>query len=140
LSCQSWHKTQGAHEMKQLEITEDMVKELRAKVLERLKDDFKKQYNSFNILQRIEEKQGVFFIHLFSTSTKTWSDEFIVYGSKNSILVDTINYTNEFNKENKQKAKEQEEEKALAKEQAKAMIKMLADSNVKTESVDEKVH
>jgi hypothetical protein len=43
--------------------------------------------------------------------TKTWSDEFIVYGSKNSVLVDTINYTNEFNKENKQKAKEKEEEK-----------------------------
>jgi uncharacterized membrane protein (DUF106 family) len=57
-----------------------------------------------------------------------------------SYTVDTINYTNEFNKENKQKAKEQEEEKALAKEQAKAMIKMLADSNVKTEDVDEKVH
>jgi hypothetical protein len=116
--------------MKQLEITEDMVNELRAKVLDRLKDDFKKQYNSFNILQRIEEKQGVFFIHLFSMSTKTWSDEFIVYGSKNSVLVDTINYTNEFNKENKQKAKEQ----------AKAMLKMLADSNVKNESIDEKVH
>jgi hypothetical protein len=33
-----------------------------------------------------------------------------------------------------------EEEKALAKEQAKAMIKMLADSNLKTEAVDEKVH
>jgi hypothetical protein len=51
--------------------------------------------SKFNILQRIEEKQGVFFIHLFSMATKTWSDEFIVYGSKNSILVDTINYTNE---------------------------------------------
>jgi hypothetical protein len=126
--------------MKQLEITEEMVNELRAKVLDRLKDDFKKQYNSFNILQRIEEKEGVFFIHLFSMATKTWSDEFIVYGSKNSVLVDTINYTNELNKENKQKAKEQEEEKALAKEQAKAMIKMLADSNLKTEAVDEKVH
>jgi hypothetical protein len=45
--------------------------------------------------------------------TKTWSDEFIVYGSKNSVLVDTINYTNEFNKENEQKAKEKEEEDAL---------------------------
>jgi hypothetical protein len=126
--------------MRQLEITEDMVKELRAKVLERVKDDLKKDYNSFAILKKIEEKQGVFFIHLFELSTKTWSDEFIVYGSKNSILVDTINYTNEFNKENKQKAKEQEEEKALAKEQAKAMLKMLADSNVKNESIDEKVH
>ena len=126
--------------MKQIEITEEMVNELRTKVLERVKDEFKKQYNSFAILQRIEEKQGIFFIHLLSMSTKTWSDEFIVYGSKNSILVDTINYTNEFNKENKQKAKEQEEEKALAKEQAKAMLKMLADSNVKNESIDEKVH
>ena len=126
--------------MKQLEITEDMVNELRVKVLERVKDEFKKQYNSFAILQRIEEKQGVFFIHLFSLCTKTWSDEFIVYGSKNSILVDTINYTNELNKEKKREEKEREEEKALAKEQAKAMIKMLADSNVKTESVDEKVH
>jgi hypothetical protein len=58
------------------------------------------------------------FWHL-KTATKTWSDEIIVYGSKNSILVDTINYTNEFNKENKQKAKEQEEEKALAKEPSK---------------------
>ena len=116
--------------MKQLEITEDMVNELRAKVLERVKDDIKKDYNSFAILKKIEEKQGVFFIHLFELSTKTSSDEFIVYGSKNSILVDTINYTNEFNKENKQKAKEQ----------AKAMLKMLADSNVKTESKDEKVH
>jgi hypothetical protein len=62
-----------------------------------------------------------------------------LYCFLNSILVDTINYTNEFNKENKQKAKEQEEEKALAKEQAKAMLKMLADSNVKNESIDEKV-
>jgi hypothetical protein len=39
-------------------------------------------------------------------STKTWADEVIVYGSKNSILIDTINYTNEFNKENERKAKE----------------------------------
>jgi hypothetical protein len=46
-------------------------------------------------------------------------------------LVDTINYTNEFNKENEQKAKEKEEEDAMTKEQAKAMIKMLADLNVK---------
>jgi hypothetical protein len=126
--------------MRQLEITEDMINELRAKVLERVKDDFKKDYNSFGILEDIQEKQGVFFIHLFSLCTKTRSDEFIVYGSKNSILADTINYTNELNKENKQKAKEKEEEKALAKEQAKAMLKMLADSNVKTEAVDEKVH
>jgi hypothetical protein len=44
--------------MKQLEITEEMINELRAKVLERVKDEFKKQYNSFAILQRIEEKQG----------------------------------------------------------------------------------
>jgi hypothetical protein len=56
------------------------------------------------------------------------------------LLLTRFNYTNELNKENKQKAKEQEEEKALAKEQAKAMIKMLADSNLKTEAVDEKVH
>ena len=128
--------------MRQLEITEDMINELRVKVLERVKDEFKKQYNSFAILQRIEEKQGVFFIHLFSMSTKTWSDEFIVYGSKNSILVDTINYTNEFNKENERKAKEKEEQDAMSKEQARAMIKMLADLNVKTETetVDEKVH
>jgi hypothetical protein len=34
--------------------------------------------------KKIEEKQGVFFIHLFELSTKTSSDEFIVYGSKNS--------------------------------------------------------
>jgi Zn-dependent peptidase ImmA (M78 family) len=73
-------------------------------------------------------------------STKTWSDEVIVYGSKNSILVDTINYTNEFNKENEQKAKEKEEQDAMTREQAKAMLKMLADSNVKNESIDEKVH
>jgi hypothetical protein len=59
--------------MGQLEITEEMVNELRTKVLERVKDEFKKQYNSFAILQRIEEKQGVFFIHLLSMSTKTWS-------------------------------------------------------------------
>jgi hypothetical protein len=52
-------------------------------------------------------------------STKTWSDEVIVYGSKNSILVDTINYTNEFNKENEQKAKEKEEQDAMTKEQAR---------------------
>jgi hypothetical protein len=32
------------------------------------------------------------------------------------------------------------EEDAISKEQAKAMLKMLADLNVKTESVDEKVH
>jgi hypothetical protein len=70
------------------------------------------------------------------------TDEFIVYGSKNSILVDTINYTNEFNKENERKAKEKEEQDAMSKEQARAMIKMLADLNVKTETetVDEKVH
>ena len=126
--------------MGQLEITEDMVNELRVKVLERVKDEFKKQYNSFAILQRIEEKKGVFFIHLLSMSTKTWSDEFIVYGSKNSILVDTINYTNEFNKENERKAKEKEEQDAMTKEQARAMLKMLADSNIKAEHIDEKVH
>jgi hypothetical protein len=51
-----------------------MINELRAKVLERVKDNFKKDYNSFAILKSIQEKQGVFFIHLFSISTKTWAD------------------------------------------------------------------
>jgi hypothetical protein len=41
-----------------------MVNELRVKVLERVKDEFKKQYNSFAILQRIEEKKGVLFFVL----------------------------------------------------------------------------
>jgi hypothetical protein len=64
-----------------------MVNELRTKVLERVKDEFKKQYNSFNILQRIEEKQGVFFIHLLSMSTKTWSDEVIISSVISSFLI-----------------------------------------------------
>jgi hypothetical protein len=33
-------------------------------VLWLVKDDLKKDYNSFAILKKIEEKQGVFFIHL----------------------------------------------------------------------------
>jgi hypothetical protein len=36
--------------MKQIEITEEIVNELRVKVLERVKDEFKKQYNSFAII------------------------------------------------------------------------------------------
>jgi hypothetical protein len=40
---------------------------------------------------------------------------------------------------NEQKAKEKEEQDAMSKEQARAMIKMLADLNLKNESVDEKV-
>jgi hypothetical protein len=40
-----------------------------------VRDEFKKDYNSFAILEDIQEKQGVFFIRLFGMSTKTRADD-----------------------------------------------------------------
>ena len=85
--------------MKKYEITEEMVSELRERLLKRVfeKTDglvADEHYNSFRILKRIEVHQGIYVINLYPFETKSMSFETLIYGSKNSVLRDTIYFKN----------------------------------------------
>ena len=85
--------------IKKYEITEEMVSELRERFLKRVfekKDGLvaDEYYNSFRILKRIEVHQGIYLINLYPFETKSMSLETLIYGSKNSVLRDTIYFKN----------------------------------------------